>query len=472
MLETFLDEQRGRSLPRSCSRARPASARRRSGARGSRSLASAATGFSRPRPAAPRQSSRSPLSATCSRTPSTTSPKNSRILSGEHWQLPCCARSPEGERLRQHCRRRALTRCVGPRRSFRSSSHWTTFSGSTPIGPGARVCRPATARRAGAPSSWHVDSKPISPLRLDSTAHASRVNMWRSAVLSLGACMHCSAIVWPNLPAARARRLHEVSGGNPFFRDRARSCRRRLRRTTGGHPAARFSRRPRRPRLTSLSPAADSALSMIALAAAPDAELIERAGYTAGVDEAAKAGLLELTEERIRFVHPLLGGAVLRRLDPGERRIIHRTLARLVSDDEERALHLASAAEGPMVRNRRRARGGRGFGPAKRRTRSPRLNARARDRACSQSADCRAAQGQCSRDAFLRRQSCTCQRAPHASRGDASTGPLRARALWRLGIARGELEGSKFEVELLQQALAETATTSCSRPKSFAASQG
>ena len=57
--------------------------------------------------------------------------------------------------------------------------------------------------------------------------------------------------------------------------------------------------------------------------------------------------MLELGGDRLRFTHPLLESAVQAMLGPQEKRALHRRLAGVVLDPEERAGHLALAAEGP-----------------------------------------------------------------------------------------------------------------------------
>jgi tetratricopeptide (TPR) repeat protein len=57
--------------------------------------------------------------------------------------------------------------------------------------------------------------------------------------------------------------------------------------------------------------------------------------------------VLELRGDRLRFTHPLLESGVEAALGPQEKSALHRRLAEIVTDPEERAGHLALGAEGP-----------------------------------------------------------------------------------------------------------------------------
>ena len=300
-----------------------------------------------------------------------------------------------------------------------------------------------------------LDADLPAPFGLDRT----RLPVTRIAVggLSLGA-LH--ALVRESLgrtyPRPALRRLHEISGGNPFYAlELARAAGASATRpedislpdSLDEVVAARFA---------SLSPAAGSALASVALAASPDEELIKRAGEKAGLDEALEAGVIELTGGRIRFAHPLLAGAVLRRLDPQTQRATHRALAYLVPDEEERALHLAGAAEGPdgetvtaleaaaTVAVRRGA-------PSRAAQLLEYAVALAADAEAGAKLKVRAGEAHFSGGDPLRARELLEQAV-----AELPAGPTRARALWRLAIARGELEGARVEVDLLQQVLAET----------------
>jgi DNA-binding CsgD family transcriptional regulator len=68
---------------------------------------------------------------------------------------------------------------------------------------------------------------------------------------------------------------------------------------------------------------------------------------SADLERAERAGVIAREGERIRFTHPLLASTLYAEASPPRRRSLHGRLAELVADGEERARHLALAAEGP-----------------------------------------------------------------------------------------------------------------------------
>src|SRR5581483_9330855 len=65
------------------------------------------------------------------------------------------------------------------------------------------------------------------------------------------------------------------------------------------------------------------------------------------LEPAAAAGVVELDGTRVRFSHPLLAAAVASGAAPARKRELHRKLAALSQDPQERAVHLALSAEPP-----------------------------------------------------------------------------------------------------------------------------
>jgi len=93
-------------------------------------------------------------------------------------------------------------------------------------------------------------------------------------------------------------------------------------------------------------------LLQVSALARPTVELVaaadgDRGRVESGLEVAAREGVVELDDTRIRFTHPLLASITYEQAPVWKRRDLHRRLAGVVSDVEERARHLALAAEGP-----------------------------------------------------------------------------------------------------------------------------
>jgi len=149
--------------------------------------------------------------------------------------------------------------------------------------------------------------------------------------------------------------LCELTGGNPFFAleigreislappapDRSLPVPGSLREMVGAG-------------LARLPPASRDVLLLVAALARPTVEALvaahrEPSEALDGLEQAARAGVVELDSERVRFAHPLLATACYEDATPWRRREAHARLAAVADDDEERARHLALAAEGPDV---------------------------------------------------------------------------------------------------------------------------
>ena len=151
------------------------------------------------------------------------------------------------------------------------------------------------------------------------------------------------------LPRPTLLRVHEASGGHPFY---ALEIARALR-ASGGDLAATEPlpvpgnlRQLVARRLSTISPATRSALVAVAASARPTPELVP----PEALREARAADVLVLDGEVLRFTHPLLGSVLYADASPAERRAVHRRLADLTADQEEAARHLALATKGPDER--------------------------------------------------------------------------------------------------------------------------
>jgi DNA-binding CsgD family transcriptional regulator len=150
-------------------------------------------------------------------------------------------------------------------------------------------------------------------------------------------------------------RLDEVTGGNPFF---ALEIGREL-------ASARARLAPGRPlpvpgnlrkllggRLARLHPDTQDVLLSVSALAEPTVEVLAAAHgdherTVKALEEAKHAGVIELDESRLRFSHPLLASVCYEETPLWRRRAAHRRLAGPVAEAEERARHLALAADGP-----------------------------------------------------------------------------------------------------------------------------
>ena len=106
-----------------------------------------------------------------------------------------------------------------------------------------------------------------------------------------------------------------------------------------------------RDRLDELSAVASDVVELASALSRPTTLLLSTLLGTsetdAGVREAVEAGVVDLDGDAIRFTHPLLAAELYAGLGDARRRELHRRLAGLVSEPEERARHVALTADGP-----------------------------------------------------------------------------------------------------------------------------
>jgi DNA-binding CsgD family transcriptional regulator len=158
-----------------------------------------------------------------------------------------------------------------------------------------------------------------------------------------------------HFPSPLLRRIHAASGGNPFFAlEIARAIERRGGELAPGEPlpAPEDLHELLQERLSTLPKESTTALLAAAALSQPTLPLVTaaRGAYAASrLEYAAEANVVELDGERIRFTHPLLAAAVYSAAGPQKRRNLHRDLADVVTDPEERAHHLALATQRPSA---------------------------------------------------------------------------------------------------------------------------
>jgi DNA-binding CsgD family transcriptional regulator len=171
--------------------------------------------------------------------------------------------------------------------------------------------------------------------------------------LSLGAI---ARIVRAQLAVSFSRpvllRIYAAAGGNPFFalelaraaaeaaaRDEILAIPESLRELVGI-------------RLAALPGETRAALLVVAALGQPRSSVVAAAveDWEDVVAPAVDAGVLELVGGRVRFTHPLLGSVVYADAPEHRRRSVHRALADVADETEQRGWHLALATEQPNVR--------------------------------------------------------------------------------------------------------------------------
>jgi DNA-binding CsgD family transcriptional regulator len=298
------------------------------------------------------------------------------------------------------------------------------------------------------------------PLALDRTFSGFR----RLPVepLSVGAIHR---LLWGRLGLALPRpvlvRLHRTTGGNAFF---ALEVGRAL--TDGTIRADDVDvalpeslRAVVAQRLSALPGSVRETLVAVAALASPSVTVLKPLGGTV-VDDlelAKRRRVLEFDGDRIRFAHPLLAPACYEAMPLHRRRRVHERLAALDVDPEERARHLAIAAEGPnegvaaALDTAAEHAAARGAGH---------VAAELAERAVALTAPTEvddlnrrriAAATWCTDAGDIKKAADLLQEAADT----AEPGPLRAEALFHLATVRGQGEGHRISIDLLERALAE-----------------
>ena len=282
------------------------------------------------------------------------------------------------------------------------------------------------------------------------------------APLSVGAIHR---LVWGRLGLALPRpvllRVHRTTGGNAFF---ALELGRALADGTLDPDSVDVAlpeslRAVVAQRLDALPKRVRETLVAVAALATPTVAVLEPLGegVVGDIELAQQRRVLELDVDRIRFAHPLLAPACYEAMPLHQRRLVHERLAGLDIDPEERARHLALAAAGPtdlvaaaLDRAADHA-GARGASQA-----AAELAERAVSLTPPSDVDGLnrrriAAATRWMTAGDIRRASGLLEQAAEAT----GPGPLRAEALLQLAAVRGDGEGHRISIELLERALAE-----------------
>lgn len=194
------------------------------------------------------------------------------------------------------------------------------------------------------------------PFGLDRALTPGRVDHIRLESLTVGAIHRIiRARLGANFPRFVLHQLHQVSVGNPFYAvEIARFLQTRgvdfetgqplpIPATLIGSVEARLASLPKRTQEVLLAVAASSLPTVaIVTAAAQHPTLV-----ASDLAKAADAGIIEVADERVRFTHPLLAAAHYEAANESQRRGVHKRLAAVVTDVEERGSHLAHATTAP-----------------------------------------------------------------------------------------------------------------------------
>src|SRR5918999_1441181 len=142
-------------------------------------------------------------------------------------------------------------------------------------------------------------------------------------------------------------RIHETSGGNPFYAlEIARALPHELE-PTRRLPVPETLEKLVRTRIAALPERSRQALVLLSAMAEGDTDTLRKAGAEDALEAAVSQGIVARAVDRLRFTHPLLASSVYQEADEAARRSCHAVLAEIVRDPLERARHLALAAEGP-----------------------------------------------------------------------------------------------------------------------------
>ena len=181
---------------------------------------------------------------------------------------------------------------------------------------------------------------------------AERIERIRVGPLSVGATHRIlRSLHAPGLPRPTLLRLHEVSGGNPFYALE-------IARALGGDGVVRDPTQPLPvpERLEELVSARldgfEAPTHEVLVFASADARLtpaqLAGAGIEPGaLDPALAANVIELSGGSVRFTHPLLASVLYQGLPADERQRVHGRLAEIAEDPLARARHLALSTDRP-----------------------------------------------------------------------------------------------------------------------------
>lgn len=219
------------------------------------------------------------------------------------------------------------------------------------------VVRRLKAERVGLLLAHRSDTRAVASLRLADTFAADRLRILEAGPLSVGAIHRIIANrIGVALPRPLVVRVHAMTAGNPAFA--LEVARELVVRGLDGLGAATPLPVPGsvhevvERRLARLDQNTRRVLAVAAQMERPTRErlrLFAHGDADAAVDAAVAADVLVLEPAGLSFSHPIVRAAAAHMLSAGERREVHRRLADLATDPEERADHLGLGTDEPDI---------------------------------------------------------------------------------------------------------------------------
>jgi DNA-binding CsgD family transcriptional regulator len=219
-----------------------------------------------------------------------------------------------------------------------SSMHVVAFAARRLTGPAGVLVTMRTDAGRGTGAGW---------LQMPRPDAFNRINLHPLGIHDLNVAV--SARLHRSFSRPTMGRIHQVSGGNPFYAIE-------LAREIGERASGVETSLPRtltdvvRARIGNLDPDIHDALLAASCMATPTVELVSKATISDDdrlveiLENAESKGIIAIDGHRIQFAHPLLARGVYTEAAPGQRRTMHRRLAQIVHEPELRARHLALAA--------------------------------------------------------------------------------------------------------------------------------
>lgn len=224
--------------------------------------------------------------------------------------------------------------------------------------PSARVLtfvlRRLRGERIGLFASLRIEPASADSPVLDRAIPEGLVRRLSLGPLSLAALHHIlERRLGTTFPRSTLVAIGEASGRNPFFAiELGRALLAAERPVAPGHlPVPRELQDLLAHNLNRLPASSKHTLLVASAMAEPNAHVVYAVSQvkdpSSALARAEDAGVVTVEGDRIHFAHPLLASTVYSLSPPSRRRDVHRRLAEVLEDPEERALHLARATVRP-----------------------------------------------------------------------------------------------------------------------------